>query len=148
MIDIFVKAWDENNKKLLESFIFKRPLNYQDILERLITEVINPYLENCNSYPEENGLDVSKITVIDDGDYQGTTLYVIPFDKYQPSIEDYVVTHNYYGSCSHCDTFQRIEYFNNLYGEPEEEEIEQAAKEFHTLALHILQRFKRLKSED
>jgi hypothetical protein len=48
------------------------------------------------------------MTVIDDGDYQGTQIFIIPTDTYQPSVKDYVMTDTYYGSCSGCDTLQAI----------------------------------------
>ena len=106
MIQEFVKAWDKNNKLLLKDFEKQTPDSYKDIVEKLVNIVINPYLEE-HSYLEE--LEVNRMTIIDDGDYQGTTIYVIPFDTYQPDVSEYVFTHNYYGSCSSCDTFQSIE---------------------------------------
>ena len=138
MIEKFVKAWDENNKLLLKEFENNEPIDYKDIVEKLVTIVINPYLEECeydNNYPYCT-LNIKRMTTIDDGGYQGTLLYIIPLDTYQPNISDYVFTHNDYGSCSGCDTFQSID----LYGRTKEEK----AKDFHTLALHLLQRFKQL----
>lgn len=58
-------------------------------------------------------LDLTQITTIDNGAYQGTQLYLIPFDTYQPSPEDYIMTHQYYGSCSGCDTLQAIQDWGN-----------------------------------
>lgn len=146
MLDIFVKAWDKNNKKLLKYFEEKSPNSYQDIVEKVVSEVLNPYLTDENNnvdYPLCNGLALSSMTVIDNGDYQGTTIYVIPCETYQPSINDYYVTHNYYGSCSVCDVFEGIESDYNLW-DSEQADKRGAAKAFHTLALHILQRFKEL----
>lgn len=54
-------------------------------------------------------LNSKRIHEIDDGDYQGTLLYLIPFDTYQPGEEQYLMTSVYYGSCSGCDTWQAIE---------------------------------------
>lgn len=147
MINEFVKAWDKNKDLLLENFKQKNPSSYQDIVEKLVTIVINPYLKDeCSiEYPMDNGLDIENMTVIDNGDYQGTTIYIIPYDTYQPSVSDYVMTNNYYGSCSGCDTFQSIELWDD---EATQEEIENAAKEFHGLALNLLQQFKVLGNDD
>ena len=146
MIKEFVQAQDKNKDLLLENFKQKNPSSYQDIVEKLVTIVINPYLKDeCSiEYPMDNGLDIENMTVIDNGDYQGTTIYIIPYDTYQPSVSDYVMTNNYYGSCSGCDTFQSIE----LWGDNTPEEIADAGKEFHTLALHLLQSFKVLGNND
>lgn len=75
------------------------------------------------------------MTVIDNGDYQGTQIFLIPMETYQPSVEDYVYTNTYYGSCSGCDTLQAIQSYD--YNElPNEEQI----KDYMTLALHLLQK--------
>lgn len=146
MIKEFVKAWDKNNKDLLDLFQKENPTSYQDIVEKLVNIVISPYLKDSKNidYPMSEGLDISSMTVIDNGDYQGTTIYIIPYETYQPSVSDYVMTNNYYGSCSGCDTFQSIE----LLGDNTPKEIADAGKEFHTLALHLLQSFKVLGSDD
>ena len=145
MIKEFVQAWDKNNKDLLELFQKENPSSYQDIVEKLVKIVINPYLKEAKNidYPMNQGVDIDSMTVIDDGEYQGTTIYIIPYDTYQPDLSDYVMTDNYYGSCSGCDTFQSIE----LWGENTPEEIAEAGKEFYTLALHLLQSFQNLKVE-
>ena len=138
MIEKFVKAWDKNNKLLLKEFEKNEPIDYKDIVEKLVTIVINPYLEENrfdSDFPNYS-LDIDNMTVIDNGDYQGTKIYIIPFDAYQPNTSDYVFTHNHYGSCSGCDTFYHIIDDYSTKGKK--------AKEFHTLALHILQRFKQL----
>ncbi len=138
MIEKFVKAWDENNKLLLKEFENNEPVNYKDIVKKLVTIVINPYLEKNrfdSDFPNYS-LDIDNMTIIDNGDYQGTNIYIIPFDTYQPDTSNYVFTYNEYGSCTGCDTFYHI---RDDYNTKEEK-----AKRFHTLALHILQRFKQL----
>ena len=88
-----------------------------------------------------DGFDINNITVIDDGDYQGTRIFIIPRNTYQPSVEDYVYTNTYYGSCSGCDTLQAILW---RYDEtPNENQI----IDLMELALHLLQKCKRLKEE-
>lgn len=74
------------------------------------------------------------MTVIDNGDYQGTQIFLIPLKTYQPSVEDYVYTNTYYGSCSGCDTLEAInEYDDDL---PREDQV----SDYMILALHLLQR--------
>jgi hypothetical protein len=50
-----------------------------------------------------------RITEIDNGDYQGTLLFVIPEAGYQPTEYEYLITFVGYGSCSGCDTLQHIQ---------------------------------------
>lgn len=144
MIQEFVKAWDENNQELLKLFEDETPTSYQDIVEKLIEIVLNPYIENDKNnicFPLNQGLDISKMTVIDDGEYQGTTIYIIPCDVFQPDLDEYYITNNYYGSCLGCDIFETIRSNYNLWDKESEDTIG-AAKAFHTLALHLLQSFK------
>jgi hypothetical protein len=61
-----------------------------------------------NEY-ERDRLDLGKIHKIDDGDYQGTFLFLIPFDSYQPNEFEYLMTYVGYGSCSGCDALQAIQ---------------------------------------
>ena len=82
------------------------------------------------------------MTVIDNGDYQGTQIFLIPLDVYQPDVNQYVFTNTYYGSCSGCDTLQGILY--RYYETPDENQI----KDLMQLALHLLQKCKMLKEEN
>lgn len=134
MIQDFAKAWAAN-QKVLKNYIAANDMmetaaSYEDLVRGLFEYVINPYLVAHG----EDKYDLSKMTVIDHGDYQGTTIYVIPQDTYQPSIGNYVWTHNFYGSCCGCDTLLAI-----TYNECEKPNAEQVS-ELMTLCLHILQR--------
>ena len=82
------------------------------------------------------------MTIIDDGDYQGTQIFIIPLNTYQPNVKDYVYTNTYYGSCSGCDTLQAISYYDREL--PSETQI----KEYMQLALHLLQKCMWLKEEE
>lgn len=138
MIKEFVKAWDANKTKLEEYFKTHKQQeygSYEKLVKMLFKIVINPYFE------EILGLEIfdyEHTHVIDDGSYQGTQLFIIPLATYQPSLDDYVITHQYYGSCSGCDTLLAIQDYN--IGIPTEEQ----AKDYMTLELHILQRCKYL----
>ena len=83
-----------------------------------------------------NVYDTNKITVINDGNYQGTLIFIIPRNTYQPNIEDYLITYIYYGSCSGCDTFLDIK------GYTDDPNTEDQIKDYMTLALHLIQRMK------
>lgn len=144
MIKNFVSAWDRYNNLLLLEFIKNRPSCYKDIVVKLMDIVINSYLIDIDEFV----LDIDRMTVIDDGSYQGTTIYVVPFQTYQPCVHDYVFTHNYYGSCSGCDAFEAIYSRYSLWDEDvSDEENEKAAKDFYALALNLLQRFQYLAKE-
>lgn len=140
MLTDFVEAWNENKDKLEKYFKNTKQEKYDEyekILKQLIKIVINPYLSN----KKYKTLDIEKIRVIDDGDYQGTQIYIIPFDLYQPDVEDYVYTNNYYGSCSGCDTLLSISNYQE--GIPTPKQVEG----YMTIALHLLQKFKKLEDE-
>lgn len=137
MLTDFVEAWNENKDKLEKYFKNTKQEKYDEyekILKQLVEIVINPYLSN----KRYKTLDIKKIRIIDDGDYQGTQIYIIPFDLYQPDVEDYVYTNNYYGSCSGCDTLLSISNYQE--GIPTPKQVEG----YMTIALHLLQKFKRL----
>ena len=138
MIKDFINKWDTNKLKLQESL---KTIIDNDELEgfsylKLVELVIEHIINEEHSF---TNLDITKIIVIDHVHYQGTQLYIIPRDTYQPNIEDYYVTHNYYGSCSGCDTLQNI-----IYTDIQDEQL----KELMMLSLHIIQKFKPLCQEN
>lgn len=139
MIKEIIKQW-EDRKHLLEQY-FKDSTpshSYSSILNKLF-EIVITY--TGKSYPEK--FDISKMTVIDDGDYQGTAIYIIPEDTYQPNVSNYIFTNNYYGSCSGCDTIQGI----NSDGDYETASEEQV-RDYMTVALHLVQNMKYLRNEN
>lgn len=139
MIQEIVKKWDERKNNLESYFRSAKQgglLSYTDIVTKTFELVINdPENSRYENY------DITKITVIDDGDYQGTQIFIIPKDTYQPSIGDYLITNTYYGSCSGCDTLQSI------LGYTDEPFTEEQIKDLMTLALHLIQRLKILGSD-
>lgn len=123
-VDRFIKQQDT-------LFTSEHPKSYEDIVRAVV---------KCVSYDEYwRNPDPDRITVINDGDYQGTLVFVIADTGYQPST--YWVTKVYYGSCSGCDTLQSIQegseydYDSGEYAKPTPEQ----AKDYQTLALHIVQ---------
>ena len=124
MIKYCIEKWDKNkellrsaldNNKLLNHVLNKNDddpleyLEYKDLVKLTVMFIVN----------DENEWDVNKITEIDDGDYQGTLLYLIPEDTYQPNSSEYLMTFVEYGSCSGCDTLQAIQCFLDTKGRNE-----------------------------
>ena len=104
MLKYCLRKWDENKKKLEEELLKDQDLNnceYKHIVEKVVEIILNTN--------EENLWSSAGITEIDDGDYQGTLLFLIPRKTYQPSEYEYLMTYVGYGSCSGCDTLQAIQ---------------------------------------
>jgi len=99
-------------------------IEYIDIVRIVIEAVHNGY----------GTPDPETIHQIDDGDYQGTLLFIIPEDCYQP--HDYWYVKVFYGSCSGCDTLLNI--IDCSYDK------EQQVNDLFTLALHVVQGLKKM----
>jgi hypothetical protein len=127
MIKEFVDIFQNNSDKLREVFKLKHPGNYENIVKSII-ELIASKLENYDSPDPE------RIHVIDDGDYQGTLLFVIAGKGYQPSNYWYVKVG--YGSCSGCDTLESIRSW------PDDGVSDEQVKDYMQLALNIVQELK------
>lgn len=131
MIKEFVERWDKYKDDLRDYFKNNKQEEYptyEDIVKALFEYVINKD-EGHYDY------DIENITVIDDGDYQGTLIFILHKSKYQPEIENYIYTNVYYGSCSHCDTLKGIQSWD-LEELPNNDQVDS----YMTLALHILQK--------
>jgi hypothetical protein len=106
MLKIIVSQWDKN-KDELRSILSKRKdlndLEYKDLVKLTFEVILNNGLYDP--------LDLDRIHEIDDGDYQGTLLFLIPFKAYQPGEYDYLMTYVGYGSCSGCDALQAIQMY-------------------------------------
>ena len=134
MINDFVKAWDANHDKLKEYFQTHEMVDYCEYKElvRLLFElVINPYLKKDG----KKIYNLQRMHEIDDGDCQGTLLYAIPIDTYQPTEWDYVFTHQNYGSCPGCDILEEIQTYD-YHQLPNEMQL----SGHMTLCLHLLQK--------
>lgn len=104
---------------------------YKDIIRGIIIHILNNHIDT--EEPSNDIKDFStNITVIDDGDYQGTQIFIIHRNGYQPDVSDYFYTHNYYGSCSGCDTLLGIMTI-------EDKKIQ--VEELMILSLHLIQKF-------
>lgn len=135
MIKEFVLAWDANKDKLSEYIASHKQEDYdsyEKIVKMLFEQVINPYME----VHDKATFNIEKVHEIDDGDYQGTLLYMIPHDTCQPSYWEYVATYVYYGSCSGCDTLLGISHYADDL--PDADQV----KDYVALCLNILQHCK------
>ena len=133
----FMNLWEKNKNKLEDYFKThdqREYSEYKNIVEKIIELIIND--EEFEYYETYN---IERMTVIDDGSYQGTEIFMIPRDTYQPYAEDYIFTHNYYGSCSGCDTLQAIHWYN-LDEKPSEEQL----KDYMLLSLNLVENLRYL----
>ena len=114
MIKIMKGKWAMNKDELRKVLATNTKLNSCEYLDLVKTTFSVIY----NSDETEYGsvLDLDRITQIDNGDYQGTLLFLIPFESYQPSETDYLMTFVGYGSFSGCDTLLNIQ--AGTYNEP------------------------------
>lgn len=123
MIQEFIAAFDAHRDTLRAQFKAERPGSYEDIV-RVVVGVLKEVYEYGAPDPD-------RIVRIDHGDYQGTLLFVIGAQGYQPNNYWYVKVG--YGSCSGCDTLQGICDWDC------KEVTDEQANEYLTLALHVVQ---------
>ena len=119
MLIMMREKWYKNEKKLraaLPNFLAGRDYapKYKELVKLVFDIIVNSDEEEFS----DNRLLTNHITQIDDGDYQGTLLFTIPFDTYQPAEYEYLMTYIGYGSCSGCDAMQHAYYSH------EDEDIE------------------------
>ena len=117
MIPKYIEQFKQADTEIRSAFSASHPDGYKEIL----TEVVK-HLE---------GLDHKRVHEIDDGNYQGTLVYVIGETGYQPS--EYVTARVSYGSCSACDTFESIRNYTD--DAPSQKQV----NNYMTLALHMVE---------
>jgi hypothetical protein len=132
MIKEFVDRFMEKKPELEAVFAAKHPDNYDEVVKAVVSA-----LRNEEDY---DTMDPERIHRIDDGDYQGTLVFVIGASGYQPS--DYWYVKVGYGSCSGCDTLQAIRNYSSDAPTPEQ------VAEYMTLALHVVQGMKKMGADD
>lgn len=107
MLKYCYDKWNKN-QHILESKLREIDLSQTDYLD-LLALTVETILNDNNNENCEPKWDAGNITQIDNGDYQGTLLYLIPEKTYQPSEYEYLMTYVGYGSCSGCDLLQSIQ---------------------------------------
>jgi hypothetical protein len=134
-----IRLWDDN-KELLRNYIANtRQEEYKEYL-KLVKLVVKFILNGGKEDFDYESFDVDNITEVNNGDYQGTLIYLIPLSYYQPSASNYIVTFADYGSCSGCDSLQAIRYYQY----EEELPCDKQIKDYMTLCLHLVQKMKYL----
>lgn len=106
MIKYCYEKWEQNQDELRQAIVN----NSQEIkhceYEFLVRLVVDHIL---NVGKDWYTWDSKHISVIDNGDYQGTLIFLIPLDTYQPSCDQYLMTYSWYGSCSGCDSLMNVQ---------------------------------------
>ena len=105
MLKYCLECWDKHKDDLKKELRSRTDLNgceYIDLVKLIVKTVFVEPVANC-------AWDAENITCVDNGDYRGTLLFLIPMDTYQPSENEYLMTYVGYGSCSGCDTLQSIQ---------------------------------------
>ena len=130
MIKYCLEKWDKNCKKLENAIRQDALINeceYDYLVNLVVTYILNDgedvsnisvmdmfdmsrTKEEDNKYLWDNG----EITKIDNGEWQGTLLFLIPRKDCFLEAHDYLMTYVNYGSCSGCDTLQGIQYADYL----------------------------------
>lgn len=132
MVKEFVERYMARKDELRATLAQKHPNDYHDLICAVVSIL--------RSDDDFDTPDATRVHQINDGDYQGTLVFVIGAEGYQPSEYWYVKVG--YGSCSGCDTLEAIRcgYYDEA---PTAEQIDQ----YMTLALHIVQGLKLMGGE-
>ncbi|HSE44242.1 MAG TPA: hypothetical protein VLA89_02825 [Gemmatimonadales bacterium] len=133
MIQTFVDRWEQNKHIAEDEFRREAPQSYTAVVKAAVLAI------KGDAYDEHN-LDPERIHVIDDGHYQGTLLFVIGAEGYQPSTYHAVAVS--YGSCSGCDTLEAIR------GYSDEPATDDQIAQYMTLAMHIVQGMRQISGYD
>ena len=135
MIKKFADKWFKHKDKL-EDYFRKTSQEEYDEYEKIVKALFDNVINQENEFDSEK-FNTDEITVIDNGSWQGTQIFLLHRDIYQPSTEDYIYTDTYYGSCSGCDTLQAIRSDGESWGAlPTESQI----KDYMALALNLLEK--------
>jgi len=123
MIKKFVERFKDREMEIKARFSENHPSNYM--------EVVKIVIETLSRGEDYGWPDPERIHEIDDGEYEGTLIYVIAKNECHPSMYWYVKVG--YGSCNACDELQTIRVGG--YNKPTPEQVH----DYMTLVLHIVQ---------
>jgi hypothetical protein len=110
MLKYCLEKWDANKGILEERLKNDKTLNdcdYKYLVELVVECILNPSDDKIFEWDAKN------ITAVDNGDYQGTLMFLIPLDTYQPEEYEYLMTYVGYGSCCGCDTLLSIQEYDD-----------------------------------
>lgn len=144
--------WAENEDKLREAISktdrnIRREWTYADLVILVVENILNPgmqpkYLRHKGFLTSAGSPWQTNVGEVDDGDYQGTLIFVIHMNSYQPNSDEYMFTYVEYGSCSGCDTLQGIQ-SEDIYDEENQKEIDGSVMyDYMTLCKHLVDNFK------
>ena len=120
MLKYCINKWDENYGKLKKAIQeLDGYISYTELMRLVVKHIFG------------DEWDEKEITVIDNGDYQGTIIFAFHKKTYQPYASQYLMTYISYGSCSLCDALEAA-FFEN---ESEEETV----LDLMNICLHLIQ---------
>lgn len=132
MIQHAIDRFNEKKAELSAKLHKKHPEEYADLV-KLVVETLTEDTYEVGALR----MDPNRIHEIDDGDYQGTLIYIIAENGYQP--DRYWSTCVSYGSCSGCDTLLGINQYDTT-TPPTDAQVE----DYLTLALHLVQHLRQI----
>lgn len=114
MLDWIIRKWEKNKEKLESAIRQDEEINdcsYDYLVKLVVHYILNngDEMSDKYSYTDKIYWNENQIRMIEDGDCQGTQIFIIPRVTHQPDCEDYLFTYQSYGSCSGCDTLQKIQ---------------------------------------
>lgn len=128
-----IKRWEKGKENLRKHFEVTEQSEY-DEYHKVVSALIKYCLNYGDLLNDEKFSEVFEVS--DHGNWQGTQIFLLHIDCYQPESTHYYVFDNYYGSCSGCDTLLGISQYEE--GIPEKEQVDK----YMTLCLHMVQRMK------
>ena len=143
MIQEFVDRFFLKEKEIRKTLAKEHPETYLALVKMVVGYIADPAGRHGpvdDDYYEPPRLDPNRIHMIDWGDYQGTLLFIIGAEGYQP--DRFWAVKVSYGSCSGCDTLQGISGYDTT--PPTGEQVD----DYYKLALHIVQGLKEIGGAD
>lgn len=138
MLKYCVEKWDKNKDKLEQALRDDIKLSKRSYHDLLVATIQNIFHDG-----DDIKWNTERITQIDDGDYQGTLLFVIPMDTSEPCASEYLITYVSYGSCSGCDTLLALQDDVKLSMHDKREDLyERCIKDYMTLCRDLVCRMK------
>lgn len=143
MIKYCLQKWDKNKDKLEaaireDSVIISEEVDYAYLVKLVVKYILNDGEEVTEEKWDKWSSE--KIHTIDDGEWQGTQLFIIPKATYQPAEQEYLMTFVGYGSCAGCDTLEYIVYGyeEDVYTNTRKHPTEQQVKDYMTLCRDLV----------